>query len=197
MKNKFLYFADKADLDYYVLHRKELGPEREDENPPVMLPPLHEWTHDLFVENPYGKAIYLVYSNKSQQLADAFVTMGNRHGAQVQAIHVPSGVEHAHKNMLKLKDQGAHDEKAIYIGDSEPWFSQDDVAPDSLEYFHKAFLRNVGIEFSEWYKLADKQMYDKGYYFQYTHGDVLVTVSADDPFYSVYKISELSNKGQP
>ena len=81
--------------------------------------------------------------------------------------------------------------KMIRTNGARPWFRQDDCAPDALEYFLKDFLRKVGMSFREWCKLATVTHYDDGYYSQYVHGDVLVTIEAGDPFYSVYKISDL------
>lgn len=70
---------------------------------------------------------------------------------------------------------------------TELWFGQDDCDPDSMEYFEKSFLKNIGEKFDEWIKKSEKEIIDDGYEVRYHLGKVVVIISADHQFYNVYK----------
>jgi hypothetical protein len=68
--------------------------------------------------------------------------------------------------------------------------SQDDRAPDSMEVFKENFKEKVGVEFQMWITGAIQDEYDPkvpGFGTEYIKGDIRVLISADDPFYRVYK----------
>lgn len=66
--------------------------------------------------------------------------------------------------------------------------SQDECAPDALEYFKKDFLKLFEVDFEDWKKSAIKSSPDEGYTMIWDKGNIQVIYSADSPYYEVFEI---------
>ena len=64
---------------------------------------------------------------------------------------------------------------------------EDDCAPDAREYFERDFLKMVGKTMREFEKVAHKRELDDGYAVEYCFGDLVLTASADSPWYKLYR----------
>lgn len=66
---------------------------------------------------------------------------------------------------------------------------QNDCAPDSLEFFEKAFEKKYGFSFWDFKKKAERISEEDGYFIKFILGDIEATISADSPFWVVSEIS--------
>lgn len=65
--------------------------------------------------------------------------------------------------------------------------AEDDAAPDAREYFEKHFFEVVGKTVREFEEVAYKRELDDGYAVEYCFGDLVLTSSADSPWYELYR----------
>lgn len=70
----------------------------------------------------------------------------------------------------------------------KPLLQQDDCAPDSFEYFEKAFLEMFNIEFDKWVRDSKKIPLEMGC--DCEKDGILVRWVCDDPYYQVWRTSE-------
>ena len=71
---------------------------------------------------------------------------------------------------------------------------EDDCAPDAWESFATKFpLHSGGLSVEKFKKLACREEFDNGFATYWHHGQLTLSVSADDPFYSLHQIPPLTN----
>lgn len=65
---------------------------------------------------------------------------------------------------------------------------QDDCAPDAMESFLADFpLHSGGLSFEEFKSKACREDVDNGFTTYWYLGPLILSISADDPFYSLHK----------
>lgn len=62
---------------------------------------------------------------------------------------------------------------------------QDDCAPDSLEFFDKQMFDLLGMDIEMFKSISIKKTQPD--YFKYIDGEYYLEISADDPFWKLYK----------
>ena len=68
---------------------------------------------------------------------------------------------------------------------------QDDCAPDSLESFATNFpLHSGGVSLDEFKNKARREEFDGGFAIYWHLDQLILSISADDPFYSLHQISQ-------
>ena len=71
---------------------------------------------------------------------------------------------------------------------------EDDCAPDAWESFAAKFpLHSGGMSVEKFKKLACREDFDDGFATYWRLGQLTLSVSADDPFYSLHQIMPLTN----
>ena len=71
---------------------------------------------------------------------------------------------------------------------------EDDCAPDAWESFAAKFpLYSGGLSVEKFKKLACREDFDDGFATYWHLGQLTLSVSADDPFYSLHQIPALTN----
>ena len=77
--------------------------------------------------------------------------------------------------------------------DTSNWkllLQEDDCAPDAHESFCEKFRWVAGITYDGFQKRAICTDYDDGFYVHCQLGDLVTTISADDPHLSLYRIPQ-------
>jgi hypothetical protein len=65
---------------------------------------------------------------------------------------------------------------------------QDDCAPDSFESFAASFpSHSGGLSLKEFKSKARRESFDAGFAIYWHLGDLSLSISADDPFYSLHR----------
>ena len=71
---------------------------------------------------------------------------------------------------------------------------QDDCAPDAWESFAAKFpLHSGGLSVEKFKKLACREDFGDGFAIYWRLGQLTLSVSVDDPFYSLHQIMPLTN----
>lgn len=65
--------------------------------------------------------------------------------------------------------------------------AEDDTAPDAREYFEKDFLALVGRTVEEFKETAHRREIDDGYAVEFFFGDLVLSASADSPWYKLHR----------